>query len=421
MKGLDAVTNETCERIYRHCPKLDILNMNRCRNLSGAGVYTMASLALKHGAPLCLKELRLSGLKGITDSVLDALGKATPYLVVLDLSYCRDLHNSSVEAFVSCSNDFGQTETVLLTAREAGHTDHRRYQRRVTRLRHLSFSSCIMLTDIACAHLAHALPHLELLELGGIGQHLTDEGLILLLQTLPDLRKLDLEDAREITDAVLEAITPRPVSQDPGRGRQSAASDPGHALEHLSVSGAVNLTNEALSTLIQRCPQLRVLEADGTHVSGAVVKEFTAVARRREEQDATIVAIDCRSVGEDVVKELAVSTRPRLGRRTYESRKLGYLDGRDEEALGVGQDECDPRRVVLKTYYSWQTVDAVTAARQKRKRGRRDGGGSGGGSAVEELQLGRARWWSPGGRRLSGMSSPSLMDANNERDGCIVM
>ncbi|ETW86857.1 hypothetical protein HETIRDRAFT_377477, partial [Heterobasidion irregulare TC 32-1] len=414
MKGLDAVTNETCERIYRHCPKLDILNMNRCRNLSGAGVYTMASLALKHRAPLCLKEMRLSGLKGITDSVLDALGKATPYLVVLDLSYCRDLHNSSVEAFVSCSDDFGQTETVLLTAREAGHTDHRRYRRRVTRLRHLSFSSCIMLTDIACAHLAHALPHLELLELGGIGQHLTDEGLILLLQTLPDLRKLDLEDAREITDAVLQAITPRPVSQDPGRGRQSAASDPGHALEHLSVSGAANLTNEALSTLIQRCPQLRVLEADGTRVSGAVVKEFTAVVRRREEQDAVIVAIDCRSVGEDVVKELAVSTRPRLGRRTYESRKLGYLDGRDEEALGVGQDECDPRRVVLKTYYSWQTVDAVTAARQKRKRGRRDGGGSGGGSAVEELQLGRARWWSPGGRRLSGMSSPSLMDANNE-------
>ncbi|THH12282.1 hypothetical protein EW146_g7756 [Bondarzewia mesenterica] len=422
LKGLGAVTNETCELLYEFCPKLTILDMSRCTNLSGAGIRILSSCTIKDSVSLALKELRLSGMKGITDSVLDALGKAAPDLEVLDLSYCRDLHNSSLEAFVSCPEDYTEGETVLLSAREAGHPLHSqgRYRRRVTRLRHLSLSCCVLLTDIACSHLAHAMPRLEFLELGGIGADLKDEGLVRMLKTLPNLRKLDLEDATDITDAVLEAITPPPSPQDPDRGPPLASSEPGTVLEHLVISCATHLSNDALSTLIRSCPKLRVLEADSTGISGAVVKQFTAAVRAREIEDAIIVAVDCRGVGENVVKELAAITRPRRGRRSYDARKLGYLDGRDNETLGVGQDECDRSRVVLKTYYSWQTVDAVIAARQKRKRNRREGTGSSS-SGASELYMGRARWWSPGGRRSSGVNSPSLLDVNNERDGCIIM
>jgi F-box/leucine-rich repeat protein 2/20 len=84
-----------------------------------------------------------------------------------------------------------------------------------------------------------------------------------------------------------------------------------------------------------------------------------------------MVAIDCCSMNDGVVKKLADLTCPRLGLesiRTYEARHLAYLDGRDDEALGVGQDECDPRRVALKTFASWQTVDAVAAARSKQRK-----------------------------------------------------
>jgi F-box/leucine-rich repeat protein 2/20 len=194
-------------------------------------------------------------------------------------------------------------------------------------------------------------------------------------------------------------------------------------LEHLIVSYAIQPSNDAFLASIRNCPRLRVLEADNTRISAAAVKEFVMLARERKSLDATIVAIDCRSMNEGVVKEIADSTRPRLGWRAYEARRLAYLDGRDDDAAGVGQDECDPYRVVLKTFASWQTVDAVAAARNKRRKGwrRRDANTSSGSSTTEDALPLRSRWWSPGSRRSSGMNSPSLLETNNDRDGCTIM
>ncbi|KAI0001735.1 hypothetical protein BJV77DRAFT_958340 [Russula vinacea] len=278
LKGMPAVTNETCEILSQHCPRLVSLDLSRCKNLTGAGIRSFLTSAVTRAELLPLIELRLSGLKGITDSMMSALGKAAPYLEVLDLSYCRDLHNSSLDAFVACSEDL-TLDSISLTARQAGRNPN---------------------DDIACSHLAHAMPQLEFLELGRAGGDLKDDGIVRLLETLPNLRKLDLEDAAEITD---------------------------------------NHT-----------------------VSAGAIKEFVKLARERKARDATMVAIDCRSMSESIVKDLADSTRPRLGWRAYEARRLAYLDGRDDEALGIGQDECDPERVVLKTFASWQIVDAVAAA-----------------------------------------------------------
>ncbi|KAF8506819.1 hypothetical protein F5888DRAFT_1603440 [Russula emetica] len=405
LKGMPAVTNQTCEILSQHCPRLMSLDMSRCKNLTGAGIRSFASSAVSCAKLLPLIELRLSGLKGITDGI-----------------YCRDLHNSSLDAFVSCSEDFS-LDSISLTARQAGRNpnDNRRYRRRITRLRHLSLSSCTLLTDIACSHLAYTMPQLVFLELGRVGGDLKNDGIVRLLETLPNLRKLDLEDAIEITDNVLRAITPHPSSD----GIKSDLRVPGHALEHLIVSSAVQLSDEAFLALIRNCTRLRVLEADSTRISASTVKEFVTLARERNALDATMVAIDCRSMNEGVVKKLVDLTRPRLGWRAYEARRLAYLDGRDDEALGVGQDECDPRRVVLKTFASWQTVDAVAAVRSKQRKGwrRRDtniSSGSGS-STIEDGLPQRSRWWSPGGRRESGMNSPSLLETNSEREGCTIM
>jgi len=173
---------------------------------------------------------------------------------------------------------------------------------------------------------------------------------------------------------------------------------------------------------------LSVLEADNTRMSGTVLKEFVRLSRKRKMVDTVVVAVDCRDVGESVVKELTTSTRPRKGWRSYEARKLGYVDARDKEDLRVGRDECDERRVVLKSFYSWQTVDAVRAAREKRKKAgkRRNDNGSHESMSDSDDRLsssGRARWWSPGsGRRSSGTTSPTLLDAaNNDRDQCRIM
>ncbi|KAF8559938.1 RNI-like protein [Imleria badia] len=424
VKGLQAVTNATFDVLVL-CSHLTSLNMSRCINIDGDGVCAFGAAVMARGARLALKELWLCGLAMVDDDTLATLGKAAPHLEVLDLSYCRGLHNSALEAFVSCEDDekaFG--ETVSLTSRQAGRDprEWRRYVRRVTALRHLSLSNCIMLTDTACSNLAHSVPRLEFLELAGIGKTLKDDGLVHLLGTTPFIRKLDLEDASDITDAVLEVLTPEPAVEEesPTSSKKTEPPQPGHALEHLTVSCATNLTNDAFKALIRGCSKLRVLEADGTFISGMVLKDFVRQVCERGINDAGLVVVDCRSVGERSVKDMVVNTRPRKGWRTWEARKLGYLDGRDGEELKVGQDECDEKRVVIKSFYSWQTVDAVRHMRERKKKANKKSQSASGPLSEPEdgwKLPGKMRWW-PSSRITSGNNTPG---EDSDRDGCVVM
>jgi len=172
--------------------------------------------------------------------------------------------------------------------------------------------------------------------------------------------------------------------------------------------------------LIQNCPRLTCLEADNTRMSATVLREFVELSRERNISNARVVAVDCRGISDNLVKDLSGAIRPRMGWRSHAARKLMYLDARDENAdeLKIGQDECDEKRVVVKSFYTWQTVDAVRSAREKRRRSTKRANGDG--SDYEDSSW-RTRWWSPSGRRLtnSGRDTPqSLADSS---DGCRVM
>lgn len=450
IKGLSVVTNTTCDVIAMYCQQLVSLDVSRCSNMDAEGIRYLASATKTRREYLSLKELRIAGLAYVDDHMMATLGRAAPYLEVLDLSYSRQLHNSALEAFVACNEneeDVG-VDTVLLNAREAGRdsNDRNKYRRRVTRLRHLSLSYCILLTDTACSNLAYSVPQLEFLEMAGIGDDLKDEGLIRLLNTTPLIKRLDLEDASDITDSVIAAITPSTISDARGveaqpstdsasashHGEAAAAqgvnvTEPGHALEHLVVSYASNITEQAFLSLIRACTKLRVLEAENTRMGTVVLREFVRLSRKREMLNAKISAIDCRGIGETLVRELSSSTRPRMGWRAYDARKLKYLDGRDGdlEDLKVGQDECDEKRVVLKSFYSWQTVDAVKAAREKRRKSisRRATNDSTGSNDSDDFRpggrMGAARWWSPTGRRSGRNTPPAIGEMPN--DACRIM
>ncbi|KAF9055955.1 RNI-like protein, partial [Panaeolus papilionaceus] len=458
VKGMSAVTNVTCDIIANFCPRVVSLNMSRCPNMDAEGIRALSNAALMREEHLALKELRVSGLKHVTDSMMRLLGRAAPFLQVLDLSYSRQVHNSTIEALVACDDlhnrdgagaDGGQWKsklddlgvaTVLVSARDLGRepNDTGKFRRRVTRLRHLVLSSCILLSDVACSNLAFSVPELEFLELAGIGPDLKDEGLIRLLSTTPKIRRLDLEDATDITNAVLSTLTPGADEQWNSASRSGPENtkenqQPGHALEHLTVSYAENLTDVGILRLIKACKKLRVLEADNTHVGSAVLKQFIKIARERKAADAKIVAIDCRGISESLVKDLSSQTRPRLGWRAYGARKLMYLDAQDdcEDELKIGQDECDPLRVVVKSFYSWQTVDAVKAVKEKRRKqsARRMGSENSlntgdDGDMLPSVRA--ARWWSPGGRRAMrtptpGRTSPPLLPDLASSDGCRTM
>ncbi|KAJ7201327.1 hypothetical protein GGX14DRAFT_371304 [Mycena pura] len=439
LKGLGAVTNTTCDIIAVYCTRLVVLDLGRCVNIDAGGIRSLATTALVREEYLALKELRLSGLKHVNDNTMAALGRAAPYLEVLDLSYVRQLHNTAVEAFVACRDDDEEDEEkgiriVCLNAREAGRNieESNKYRRRVTRLRHLILSSCILLTDAACSHLAHSVPQLEFLELAGIGSSIEDEGLIRLLNTTPSLKRLDLEDASSITDAVITALTPVPPEDQEQSDDQPNALPPApeSPLEHLIISGAVEVTDDALLALIRGCRSLRVLEADNTRMGPIVLKTFIRTVRRRGLADAKLVAVDCRGFGEALLRDLAPQTRPRRGWVAHAARGLGYLDARDAPAedlrAGQGQDECDEMRVVVKTFHGWQTVDAVQAAREKRRKARtrrtaHESSMSGASDADEGMGADRGtRWWSPGGRR-SGANSPPTVAQAQTNEGCTIM
>ncbi|PFH52293.1 hypothetical protein AMATHDRAFT_2296 [Amanita thiersii Skay4041] len=426
VKGLAAVTNMTCDILATYCPSITHINMSRCPNMDADGIQRLANAALGRGEYLRLKSLRISGLRNVNERMMSILGNAAPYLEVLDLSYSRQLHDSAIEAFVSCTanESLMGTEVITLTAREVGHSggDKDCFHRRVTNLRHISLSYCVLLSDMTCSNLAYSVPRLQFLEMAGIGSDLKDDGLVRLFRTTPHIRRIDLEDASDITDAVISTITP---NSDPEiqQNVNSAEADlqPGYALEHLIMSHASQISDEALLTMIRNCSQLTCLEADNTRMSAAVLREFVKLSRERKISNAKIVAVDCRGIGDPLVKELSDNIRPRMGWRSYAARKLMYLDARDDNAeeLKVGQDECDEKRVVVKSFYSWQTVDAVRSAREKRRRATRRIASDG--SDYEDFSW-RTRWWSPGGRRLggSGRDTPhNLTDVNN--DGCITM
>jgi F-box/leucine-rich repeat protein 2/20 len=408
LRALDAVTNVTGDILAVYCPRVEALDVTRCFNLDGTGLHSMCTTVLERGDRLRLKELRASGLHYVTADLMASLASAAPHLEVLDLSGCRGLTNSGMRAFVACSDEDAvgsEIDKVLLTSREAGRdpTDPMKYWRRLTRLRHLSLSGCTLLTDVAFKHLAHAVPNLEILELAGIGGQLHDDGLVHLLRTTPLLRKLDLEDATNITDAVIVALTPfLSVS---GSSIGPGPPQLGERLEHLCISYALNVTDDALLGLVRGCRALRTLEADNTRMSGRVLQEFVRTARARGTRDALIAAGDNRNVGETAVRELAALTRARRGWRGWTARPLAFLDARDGEGLGaLAGDECDAARIVVKTFYSWQTVDAVRAARKKRARARRvPSWESEEGRDGAADRAARTRWWAPGSRSESCM------------------
>ncbi|KAH6916681.1 F-box domain-containing protein [Coprinopsis sp. MPI-PUGE-AT-0042] len=446
LKGLGCVTNTTCEILATYCPRLTSLNLGQCPNMGAAGIRFMANAVLTRKERLQLVELRLCGLKYITDSTMEALGRAAPFLEVLDLSYARQLHNSALEAFVACDDDEDNgADTVSVTARDLGResSEHGpfKFRRRITRLRHLNLSFCVLLTDTACANISHSVPKLEILEMAGIGSHLKDAGLIRLLERTPFIQRLDLEDAMDVTDAFLATITPpppKPATPSTSDSDRAPLEPPhtGHALQHLVVSYASILSDAAFLALIRNCSKLVTLEADNTRIGHSVLREFVRLSKTRRATNARIVAVDCRGIGESVTKELSALTRPRMGWRSFEARRLHYLDARDGGAgaeedmkVGRGQDECDEKRVVVKTFYGWQTVDAVKANREKRRTtkgggtgsGRKREGSSGTGDLEEEggRRVSGTRWWSPSGRRSGSTSPPIMTDVPN--DGCRTM
>ncbi|KAG8788161.1 hypothetical protein FRC15_005862 [Serendipita sp. 397] len=467
LHGLDCVTSATLSDILGpRCPRLVVLDIRRCHHVSASGLSSFAvqchTRALAERTPCPLKVLKIAGVKGTDVEVMRNVGRAFPRLQVLDASYCRDLTDECFSAFVEwpttttitgessagteMAGDTGSTlfgKFVELSSREAGLDpgDPSRHLRRITSLRHLNVSGCRHISDKACSNLAYCVPRLEFLEMAAVGGEVKDEGLVRLFRTTKLIKRIDLEDASEITDVLLDALIPAPNrapatqtgSQQTGVKKEEI--QPGEMLEHLVISYAALVTPEAMGRLIKGCKRLRTFEADNTRITSNVLRDFVSRRRHREkgmavsdgkesvQMGSEIVAIDCRAVSESAIRDLQAYTRPRRGWRGWEARELEYEDGRSVGVVNpltgvvggplIGQDECAVQRVVVKSFHSWVAVDTVAEQRAKR--------------VIKSTQAGigkdMPRWltqWSLS-RRASSALTPTVTTPEEREDrGCIV-
>ena len=397
LAGLDCVVDTTLTEALSSATCLIQLDVGRCANLSGRAIAKFGQARktrLLAGESAPLKVLKMPGLKHVTKGTLGVIAQVFPALEVLDIGWCPGVNDAALRAFVEWEEGEPWTqwhEPIVLTAQEAGSTpgDTTKYTRRRSKLRHLILSGCKNISDFGVGALAYCVAELEFLELAGLGAALRDEGLVRLLRTTPAIRKLDLEDAVNLTDAVLEHITPSPLP--PARKGQDPDPQPGEKLEHVIISSAQDVSPEAMCRLIKGCKNLRVFEADNTRVSSAVIREFVNRRRAREKRERStssgsnvgvgtattggseIVAIDSRWVSDTTIRDLINVTRPRRGFRSWEARDMVYEDSAAvnmpiEEGGGelMGQDECDQTRIVVKTFQTWSNVDSVAQQREKR-------------------------------------------------------
>lgn len=260
-KASPAITQITVEAIGHYCPYIEVIDVSHCKRIAPLWCDTFKSDNWRS-----MKQLYIGGCAA--EGVLAGIGRNMPNLEVLDISYSEDVTDDDIEELVSLTpedylpafrrreerrfsrSDFIDWDVGFLTTLRAGQSAAKYsgcnglVPRRITRLRKVVLSECRQLTDDACKYLAYAVPELEIFEMTSSGPQLADAGVISLLSSCLKLKKLDLEGASEITDEVLEVITP-PAQADREAGRRYV----GEELHTLNLGFASALTTQGLSKL----------------------------------------------------------------------------------------------------------------------------------------------------------------------------
>ncbi|GAA6047765.1 hypothetical protein JCM3770_001767 [Rhodotorula araucariae] len=402
--GLPCVSTHHVGMLWMHCPRLARLDVSRCPSLTAYWLLNLpyAPPRSSSASPLPpspqrgLKSLKASNLRGMDHLVLATLLQRHPGLETLDVSSCAQVQSDALHQAIANrplpASSAGPSQvgvhgsTPLVSAPPPE-------QQVYHALRHLNLSGCKLITSGGLLRLAGALPNLEILELSRIGAALRAGGLAQLLASCTALRKLDLEDASEATDEVLLALVPSP--------RDSTGAP---NLTHLLISGCKTFSDGAIAAIaLERgCDRLRVLEADGTALSPRTAKAFVRLARERARVaqaaacarpgqadplaartcPAVLTVLDNRETGRSLSRDVgsAELLRPRNGQRGHWTRAVELYHGDDDDAVlgGAGAAagratgagalrECDPSRVVVRSFYSNLAVDAARVARDARE------------------------------------------------------
>ncbi|GJN87973.1 hypothetical protein Rhopal_000928-T1 [Rhodotorula paludigena] len=417
VRGLPAVHAYHLASLGTFCSRLTQIEVSRCPNLSAHGLLhlpypppksrlSQSDEAIERGG---LRSIKAAGLVAMDADVFARILHRHPGLEMLDVSYSADIADYALKKAVTPPDSPSPSSRPLSSAHNEAGSPAAGSRRIFPALRHLNLSSCRLLSSSGLAHLAGALPNLEILELSCVGWHFGTDGLARLLLSVPKLRKLDLEDAAQTTDDALFALVP-------------SASTGAPNLEHLVISSCKTFTDAAIAAVVHGCTKLRVLEADGTAISDATAKAFVSLARQRRttalsaaEREhapdplfparvpAVLSILDNRTTSRRISRDLGwKDLRPRTGQRGYWTRAVDFYHDDEPPGDAVGSperakvhgvlDECDSSLVVVRSFYSHLAVDAAyvaRAAKEEREEKERERG-AGGGARARELLRSRA-------------------------------
>jgi F-box and leucine-rich repeat protein 2/20 len=337
VSGLSTVTNSAMKIIAQSCPCLKTLNVSWCSNVDTKGLRKIVESCPQ------LNDLRAGEIRGFSDETFMAelFQRNTLERLVM---HRTDVTDRSLKILVHGFNP----EMDLLTDRPMVP---------LRKFKHLDLHQC-SLTDGGVRVLAYNVPFLQGLQLSQCSQ-LTDDSIIPIIQTAPELTHLELEDLENLTNTTLIELAKSPCAE---------------KLEHLNISYCENLGDPGMLQVLKSCSRLRSVDMDNTRISDLSLMEASFRVRKRGYGTAVpriglrLVVFDCVNITWAGIMEVLSSNAylPRVHKAPAAVNEASDSASTSVTSASVIFSTCQPtvfpnEIIQLKCFYGWQmTVDEHT-------------------------------------------------------------
>ncbi|KAG0756384.1 hypothetical protein G6F24_011188 [Rhizopus arrhizus] len=289
VSGLDTVKNSTLA--INSLSRLEKINLSWCRNITGQGLVPLVT-----SCSSSLRYLKIDGCPQLDDATMETFGRHMPNLTHLSLAACTSLTDTGLLSFLSIQK---------------------------TKITHLNLSSCARLTDATLRHLSQYTPHLTHLELSGCVL-MTDQGFCYLSSRVKSLVHLDLEDLQQITGITVRAIANHQTD-----------------LQRFCLSNCTQISDDAITHLILHgvCHKLQHLELDNCTVTDEVLNTIAVFLQSQKriqsesllltdsgislfsqrERQINLKVLDCLNITESGVKNALAKASPMLTIKSFYS------------------------------------------------------------------------------------------------------
>ena len=295
-----SVRNSTCSLIAQTCPNLKSISLSDCINITSEGIVQIARSCTE------LESIDLEGCCNIDDVAVRELSLCCPQLVSVNFAGCLNITNETLkELSRACTN------IENLSLKKCVQISDPVFEELGNKLRNLDLSECNQITDNAVLSISRKSERLTSLKLSG--KQITDKSVHQVAISSPNLRELELNGCENISDYTIQCLArgcpelnslclsscknitlaafqpnynvnsnpSTPVYSSPFSPSFMAGNSPTPSfnnLQYLDLTLCVNVTDEALDNIADRCPNL--LELNLSSCEGITDKGLTCLVKK---------------------------------------------------------------------------------------------------------------------------------------------